>query len=214
MSSEASEWAQWSPRAKRAVQRKRMRERCERTSERTSEWPSALRIDFIFILATGEHLCVSVCVIMFVFAISRHRNSAISLCVFACMCLCARACVCVCLCVFRHPSSSRLHYLVNLSFLSLYLSLSLCLSPPLLHSHFFLSLFLSTSPFIFRWSRENIALGTKNQMRYSRNLPYRRVRLWRNFLTKKLRRKKWDFSNHAINCEIPLKRVRSNGVKL
>ena len=36
----ANEWAQRSARAKRGVQSKQTSERCERTSERTSEWPS------------------------------------------------------------------------------------------------------------------------------------------------------------------------------
>ena len=44
---QASEWAQRSARAKRPVRSKRMSERCERTSERTSEWPSTLRVDFV-----------------------------------------------------------------------------------------------------------------------------------------------------------------------
>ena len=39
----ASKWTQWIARAKRVVQSKRM-------SEWTSEWPSALRVDFIVIL--------------------------------------------------------------------------------------------------------------------------------------------------------------------
>ena len=38
-SERASERAQWSARAKRAVRSKRGSERCERTSERSSEWP-------------------------------------------------------------------------------------------------------------------------------------------------------------------------------
>ena len=49
-SERASEWAQWSTRAKRAVRSKQMSERCERMGERRSEWPSALRADFIVIL--------------------------------------------------------------------------------------------------------------------------------------------------------------------
>ena len=43
-------WAQQSARAKRAVRSKRKRERCKRTSERRSEWPSTLRVDFVVIL--------------------------------------------------------------------------------------------------------------------------------------------------------------------
>ena len=54
MSERASECAQRSARAKRAVRSKRMSERCERTSERTSEWPSTLRVHFIVILPTVE----------------------------------------------------------------------------------------------------------------------------------------------------------------
>ena len=42
-----NEWAQLSARAKRAVRSKQMRERFEQMSERTSEWPSILRVDFI-----------------------------------------------------------------------------------------------------------------------------------------------------------------------
>ena len=52
VSERASKWAQRSARAKRAVRSKRMSERCERTSERRSEWPSALRVEFIVILPT------------------------------------------------------------------------------------------------------------------------------------------------------------------
>merc|ERR1711989_93795 len=40
--------------AKRAVRSKQMSERCERTSERRSEWPSTLVVDFIVILPTGS----------------------------------------------------------------------------------------------------------------------------------------------------------------
>ena len=47
VSERANEWAQRSARTERAVRSKRMSERCERTSEQTSEWPSTLRIDFI-----------------------------------------------------------------------------------------------------------------------------------------------------------------------
>ena len=42
VSEQANEWAQWSTRAKQAVRSKQMSERCERTSERTSEWPKTL----------------------------------------------------------------------------------------------------------------------------------------------------------------------------
>ena len=52
MSSGASEWAQRSARVKRAVRSRRMSERCEQTSERTSEWPFTLRVDFIYFLPT------------------------------------------------------------------------------------------------------------------------------------------------------------------
>ena len=48
MSSRASELR--SALAKRAVRSKQMSERCERMSERWSEWPSTLRVDFIVIL--------------------------------------------------------------------------------------------------------------------------------------------------------------------
>ena len=37
----------WSARVKQAVQSKRMSEQCERMSERTSKWPSTLRVDFM-----------------------------------------------------------------------------------------------------------------------------------------------------------------------
>ena len=47
---QASEWAQRSARAKRPVRSKRMSERCERTSERTSEWPKTLRVVFVSFL--------------------------------------------------------------------------------------------------------------------------------------------------------------------
>ena len=40
MSERVKEWAQRRARAKRAVRSKRASERCERTSERTSEWPN------------------------------------------------------------------------------------------------------------------------------------------------------------------------------
>ena len=50
MSERASEWAQRSARAKRAVQSKQMSEQCERMSERTSKWLSTLRFDFISFL--------------------------------------------------------------------------------------------------------------------------------------------------------------------
>ena len=52
MSERANEWAQRSAQANRAVRRERMSEQCERTSERGSEWPSTLRVDFIVILPT------------------------------------------------------------------------------------------------------------------------------------------------------------------
>ena len=52
MSKRASELAQWSARAKRAVRSKLMSEGCERTSERMSEWPSTLRVDSLVILPT------------------------------------------------------------------------------------------------------------------------------------------------------------------
>ena len=45
--SAASEWAQRSARAKRPVHTKQMSDWCERTSERTSEWPSTLCVDFV-----------------------------------------------------------------------------------------------------------------------------------------------------------------------
>ena len=47
----ANEWAQRSARMERAVQ---MSERCEQTSERVSEWPSILRVDFKVILLIVE----------------------------------------------------------------------------------------------------------------------------------------------------------------
>ena len=53
MSSGASEWAQRSARAKRAVRSKRTSERCQRTSERMSEWPST----YISISRAFESLC-------------------------------------------------------------------------------------------------------------------------------------------------------------
>ena len=48
-----SEWAQRSARAKRAVRSKRTSERCERTSERMSEWPGTN----ILISRSSESLC-------------------------------------------------------------------------------------------------------------------------------------------------------------
>ena len=41
----------------RAVRSKRMSEWCERTSERRSEWPSTLRVDFIVIQPTVLWFC-------------------------------------------------------------------------------------------------------------------------------------------------------------
>ena len=52
VSERANEWAQRSTRANRAVRSKWMSERCKRTSERRTEWPSTLRVDFIVILPT------------------------------------------------------------------------------------------------------------------------------------------------------------------
>ena len=46
VSERANEWAQQSARTNRAVWSKRMSEWCEWTSERRSEWPSTLRVDF------------------------------------------------------------------------------------------------------------------------------------------------------------------------
>ena len=54
VSERANEWAQRSARAKRAVRSKRMSERCERTSERMSEWP----ITNIPITRFSESLCM------------------------------------------------------------------------------------------------------------------------------------------------------------
>ena len=42
VSERANEWAQWRAWAKRTVWSKQMSERCEKTSKRTSEWPSTL----------------------------------------------------------------------------------------------------------------------------------------------------------------------------
>ena len=137
-------------RASEASSLEQANERAVRANERADERMTQcsthrFHIHFIHWGAfVRECVCDYVCVCYF----SSSQLRYLALCVCMYVFVCAR--VCVCLCVFRHPSSSRLHYLVNLSFLSLYLSLSLCLSPPLLHSHFFLSLFLSTSPFIFR----------------------------------------------------------------
>jgi len=47
VSERVNEWAQRSARAKQAVRSKRMSERCERTSERRSEWPNTLRVDLL-----------------------------------------------------------------------------------------------------------------------------------------------------------------------
>ena len=53
-SKRANEWAQRSAQAKRAVQSKRMSERCEQMSDWTSEWPSTQRVEFIDILPIVE----------------------------------------------------------------------------------------------------------------------------------------------------------------
>ena len=54
LSERASDWAQWSPQAKWAVRSKQLSERCERTSEQRSEWPSTIRVDFISFPPTVE----------------------------------------------------------------------------------------------------------------------------------------------------------------
>ena len=58
MSERANEGAQRSARAKRAVWRKRISERCEQTSERRSEWPSTLRVVSIVILPKLRCFCL------------------------------------------------------------------------------------------------------------------------------------------------------------
>ena len=54
VSQRANEWAQRSARAKRAVRRKRMSERCRRTSKWRSEWPRTLRVNFISFVPTVQ----------------------------------------------------------------------------------------------------------------------------------------------------------------
>ena len=54
VSERASDWAQWSARAKWAVRSKQLSEQCERTSEQRSEWPSTIRVDFISFQPTVE----------------------------------------------------------------------------------------------------------------------------------------------------------------
>ena len=41
--------------SKRVVRSKQMRERCERTSERKSEWPSTIRVYYLIIRLTLAH---------------------------------------------------------------------------------------------------------------------------------------------------------------
>ena len=53
VSERANEWAQQRARAKRAVRSKRTSERCEGTSERTSEWPSS----YVSILVCSRPEC-------------------------------------------------------------------------------------------------------------------------------------------------------------
>ena len=54
VSERANEWAQWRARAKQAVRSKRTSERCERTSEETSEWPST----YVSILVCSRPQCI------------------------------------------------------------------------------------------------------------------------------------------------------------
>ena len=90
-------------------------ERSEQCGE--SEWVSGAseRAGGRVILPTVERLCVCVCVCDYVcvcyFSSSRLRYLALCVCMY--VCVCTRVSVSVCLCVFRHPSSSRLRYLVN-----------------------------------------------------------------------------------------------------
>ena len=53
VSEQTNEWAQWSAQVKRAVRSQPTSERCERRSERMSEWP----VTYVLISSSSESLC-------------------------------------------------------------------------------------------------------------------------------------------------------------